>query len=715
MSNALSDLKLSIKLPMFFSFVAFATALTLGIISFISASSQVDALNQARIEGLIDARKNVLNDYLKSIEQDLRITAASPMTHAAINEFGTAFTQVGDDPVRVLKKAYLPPDLPAADRINVVSAGDSPYDNVHARYHPYFRKLLKERDYYDIFLIDLQGNIVYTVFKEADFATNLVTGEWASSDLGKAARDAASTSNSSKISFYDFSPYAPSYDAPASFMSIPVLEDGTRIGALVFQMPIDAINAIMSSSVGWGKTGETVIVGQDYLFRNDSRFSPDVNDILKTKLDVPAVREALAGSPGISFSDAYRNMDMEIIATDFEFNGVNWAIVAAQGMDEINAPLVDLRNNILLAAGGLIMAAILIAVLISRSIVNPIALLVSHAQRLSQGDTSVDFSSLKRGDEIGKIADAIGSFRNNVEEQNRLAEESKITDTERTERQNRVTGLITKFRDEVQQRLDSVDGESRQMKQTAEKLTGVASQTSDRATSAATASEEASSNVQTVAAAAEELTASIEEISRQVGQTNKIVEQANVDARATNQTVAGLAEGAQKIGDVVSLIQDIAEQTNLLALNATIEAARAGESGRGFAVVAAEVKDLANQTAKATEDISVQVSSIQSATQDAVVAIQGIAKTLEDVSSFTGNIAGAVEQQGAATQEISSNVQQAATGTQRVADDMTGVTSAVGETSNSATEVLSASTSMAEQTQLLRGAVDEFLDNVSAA
>ncbi|WP_029010948.1 methyl-accepting chemotaxis protein, partial [Azospirillum halopraeferens] len=222
-------------------------------------------------------------------------------------------------------------------------------------------------------------------------------------------------------------------------------------------------------------------------------------------------------------------------------------------------------------------------------------------------------------------------------------------------------------------------------------------------------------NVQTVAAASEELGSSITEISRRVSESARISRDAQGAAERTNTTVEGLATAAQRIGDVVSLIQNIAGQTNLLALNATIEAARAGEAGKGFAVVASEVKALANQTARATEDIAAQIAEIQAQTGGAVTAIRDIGKTISDVNEIAGTIAAAVEEQAAATQEIGRNVQQAACGTQEVSDNITGVSTAAREAGTAAAEVLSAANRLSQEAGTLRTEVDGFIARVRAA
>lgn len=400
----------------------------------------------------------------------------------------------------------------------------------------------------------------------------------------------------------------------------------------------------------------------------------------------------------------------------------NLAALSEKGGVYLGATIEDANNMASIAryaqVGTALLAILLIApamLLTIRSIVAPLSRLRENMVQLADGELEIDIVDAARSDEIGHMARAVEVFRDNAQEQVRLTSQSEAEQLQKAQRQERVDGLISTFRTTVLDRLASMGGNTRQMEDTAAALADVANSTNERAGSASAASEQASSNVQTVAAAAEELAASISEIERQVEQTTQIVDEATGTATNTNEKVASLASAAQKIGAVVSLIQDIAEQTNLLALNATIEAARAGDAGKGFAVVAAEVKELAEQTSKATEEISQQIAAIQGSTEEAVDAIGEIAKQIEGVNSFTTTIAAAVRQQGDATNEISQNVNQAAVGTQHATDNMAGVTEGASRTSVSAEEVRTVSNDMAAQAQALQEAINGFLEDVAAA
>jgi methyl-accepting chemotaxis protein len=367
----------------------------------------------------------------------------------------------------------------------------------------------------------------------------------------------------------------------------------------------------------------------------------------------------------------------------------------------------------------LFVAAVLLSILVttalSRMISGSITRLTASTLKLADGDLTVQVEGGERRDEIGALAGALGVFRSNAIDKLRIEEEQRVHQEQAAVRQQAVEAHIAGFESHIGEALGALGAASVQMRGTSDGMSDTAERTNGQVVAVAAASDEASSNVQTVAAASEELSASITEISRQVGRAATIAGRAVDEARQTDTTVQGLAEAASRIGEVVKLISDIAGQTNLLALNATIEAARAGDAGKGFAVVATEVKSLATQTAKATEEISAQIEAVQSVTRDTVEAIKRIGHTIGEVSTVATSIASAVEEQGAATQEITRSTQQAAERTQEVSDHIAGVREGAKTTGLAAQGVKSAAEGLNQQTERLRSQVDDFLTKIRAA
>lgn len=377
-----------------------------------------------------------------------------------------------------------------------------------------------------------------------------------------------------------------------------------------------------------------------------------------------------------------------------------------------------MRNAITMMLGFAILAIVIgvgAAIVIANSIARPILSMTKAMQTLAGGDKTVEIPATDHKDEVGEMAVTVQVFKDNLIKNEEMQAQQMQEQQAQVERAERVAKLTQSFDEKAAEMISTVSSAATEMEATSRNMSSAAEQTSTQSTSVAAASEQALQNVQTVAASAEELSSSITEISRQVSQSSKLSADSARDAERTNDIVKGLSEAVGQIDSVIGLINDIADQTNLLALNATIEAARAGEAGKGFAVVANEVKSLATQTGKATEEIAGHITAIQGSTTEAVTAIENIVGRINELNEVATTIASAVEEQGSATEEIARNVQEAANGTNEVTSNIAGVSQAANITGESARDVLGAAQDLSKQSVDLKDLVENFLTDVRAA
>lgn len=711
----MKNVKISRKIPML---VTISTIVCCAVIQIMAINISKNAFTESlenKLSSLLSSRKVTMDEYLQSIRDDLSFVATNFETIQSVKDFKYGWDSLEGNKMETLHKLYIEDNPhPLGEKENLDYAGDySIYSEMHKEHHPWFRQFLRARGYYDIFIFDLNGNLLYTVFKELDYATNLITGKYKDTDLGNAYRAAAASTKQGEQFFFDFKPYAPSHGAPASFISTAVYnKNNEKIGVLVYQMPIDAINEQMAVYEGMGETGETFLVGQDYLMRSDARGAEE-STILKTEIRDESTERALNGESGVTQTVGYKGHEVFAAFAPIDFMGTRWAIVAKQDEEEVMAPVDALERDIMIAAIAINVLLAIIGILASRTISKPLVRINEVLSDLAKGDQNVEIYGTDRSDEIGDLAKSAEVFKKNSEEKAELEKKQAATKVKaEAEKKAAMAQLADKFNEKVQGIIQAVSSAATQMSATAEQMASIITNTAEKSASATGASSQAADNVNAVAAASEELTASIQEVSEQVHNSNAAVMSTIEKTKSADASANALKGTTDNIGEVISLIDEIAEQINLLALNATIEAARAGEAGKGFAVVANEVKNLASQTVQATEDITKKIEEMKGASGDVTGALEEINSSIQSVSEYAGVIASAVEEQNSTTAEIAQSMQVAATGTQTINGNLQEISKTSNEASEAAQQVLQAAKELSVQSESLNSEVNAFITEI---
>ncbi len=668
-----------------------------------------------------ESKKAEIGAYLGSIENQMVSFANDQMYIDAMKNFNESYERLpeADDAMRSALKSYYQQDFlteykkrnfgkstnvddlfsrlenksiylqyhyiknntsPLGSKLLLDAADDgTEYSQVHQKYHEHIRISLEEFGFYDIFLVDADtGTIVYTVFKELDFATSLKNGAYANTGLGKAFANANALSSSKEVTLTDFAAYTPSYEDAAAFIGVPIIDKGKKFGVLIVQMPIDRINNIMTSNKNWkevgmGETGQTLLVGSDALLRNQARdliedkpayladlkkagLPAELINIIDTKnsaiglqpLKNSAVDAALKGQTGIEYFEDYRGKNIITAYTPFTTLNLNWALLSSVDQDEAFAGITQLQHNVAKSSASVLILTLIFSALIStiyaKRLVRPIQEAAERMRDINEGEGDLT----KRLDVIGddEIADLSRNFNGFL---------GKVQKTVQVLVTNLDTLKNTASKMQIASASSSrlVGDQKKETDHIAQSITEMVQRVQEVVNSAETVSTASKSSSYETEQAKSIFKSTLDEIAHM---TQKI--------ESTSQVINQLEGATRKIGSVLDVIRGIAEQTNLLALNAAIEAARAGEQGRGFAVVADEVRLLASRTQESTQEIEEMISRLQSEAAEAV-KVMGESRDGAQASILEGQKAGAaISNVAEASEKISQMMLQVTTATE---------------------------------------------------
>lgn len=438
---------------------AFVASAAIGLGSYFISARTVTALTIDKLNAVAQQRASALETFLDGVQSDLVVTATSTGTITSITNLLIGWPKLGPDPAKVLHEAFVdnnPFPLEERSKLDLGNLQDGIiYDKRHEKMNPGFRWQAQAHGYEDIYIFEPGGNLIYSVSKRDDFGTNFLSGPYAESPLGNAFRAALTVTEPGTVVFVDATPYAAYPDVPASFVSTPVFNEGALIGVLAFKMPTGLINRMMQSNQGMGETGETFYIGSDHLMRNDSLFSAG-DDILRTRFASPDLERTLAtGAASGGRSHEYRNMSLLTATVPVAFGGTKWALVAAIGEEEAMAPLVEMRNSILLGATVILALTLALALVFSRSIAKPITRLTAVVTAIAGGRLDAEVDDVQRRDEIGEMAQAVQVFRENAVKVQTLSDEQRLSsENRRAERAQMMKELQSSFGHVVEAAID---------------------------------------------------------------------------------------------------------------------------------------------------------------------------------------------------------------------------------------------------------------------
>ncbi len=689
----INNVRMRLKLPVSFVALSLLVALTIAWMGYRDYRGSLIAQKEQLLETLVVERARAIENWFSSVEKQLQNYAATPTTVAAVQGFTATFPLLMENPTEELQQAYItdnPNPVGAKDRLDRAEA-TIPYNFQHQQFHGFYRAIKDRMGLYDIFLIDMAGNLVYSVYKEMDFATNLDTGPYRTTGLASAYR-AARDETQGRTIFEDFSTYAPSGNAAAAFMTTPVVTpQGVTIGVLAFQLPSSAIHGIVTSPQGLGKTGEITLIGEDGRARTDSRFDGRHQTLDELPLSEFTVETLDTGLQTFSANSTALS-GQPAIAVTYPVNivGKAWALLAENDMQEVLATAYQQRNMTLLTTA---IAMIIVGACgwyISRAFSEPLDLVVAAMTKVSKREYDLQLPDLTRKDEIGDlgraltlVADRLREFDERLEQEKEQAKQQDYAVTELGGGLKRLAAgdfsraISSAFAEEYEPlRVDYNDTLAR-LGDTIAELKTFSSTIGDQTEKMGRDSNELSQRTENQASTLEETAAAIDQITETISLNSEELRSAEQliieadgqvkDGRAvvekTTKAMDKIEESADEIGSIIRVVDDIAFQTNLLALNAGVEAARAGDAGRGFAVVAAEVRQLALRSTEAVSQIKtlIETSNTNVGTGVGLVretekVLMEIVQRMEGISTVVSSVAAGASEQSNSISEINAGV-----------------------------------------------------------
>ena len=696
--------------------VALAACTMLGLYAYASSRNALVEATRDRLALVSETRAQRLQNYLEAVSRDLAALTENAVVRMALDELKSAY-EISDQHRRDFVRFFTGPAT-RDERIALDGTGSSSiYAWRHELVHPSFRALVGERGYADILVLTRDGHVIYSVGKYPDFGLSVSDAALAETGLAEVFRRTME-SPTPTMRLVDFAPYPIAGGEPSAFLARSVklpLENGGSggiDGLVVYRIATASIDALISSREGLGQTGESFLKGNDGRLRSNRPLADGA-----TALQPLGRPEIQAAAPGpFTYTDedgALRFAEKK----EIRWLGHEFSLVTDQTAAEALDMVSRTGRGMILATLTMLVLAVVIAFLTGRSIARPIKCLTGALHQLARDSNLTHIVGEERSDEIGDIARAVVGIRDRVrgdaETRRREAE-----DTQRREEETRretMTSLANDLESVIGAVVASLGREAEQLSHAAHAMAGLSEEARGGSDRVATAADTASDSVHEVASSADQLSRAIAEISQLIARSSAVTNEANAFAADTGDVVLSLNESADRIGEIVTLIEDIASQTNLLALNATIEAARAGQAGKGFAVVAAEVKGLATQTAKATKEIGRQIDDMRAATGAAVSAIGSIRSKVGEISTAMTSVSAAVEEQSSATRSIATSADVARGGAASVSDDISRVRSVILSADEAADKVVRTAAEVQKQAASVDERVRSFLAQIKAA